>query len=74
MLMSSYPGQPCGSGQLVFGSGQPIRAKKTRGKRGPRLRAWAVTSLARVANSDIRFRPVASSLPPLHNDMVKTQF
>jgi len=73
-----YPGQPCGSGQLVFGSGQPIRAKKTR---GARLRAWADA----LPESDgecghVRrpiltpFSPVASSRPPLHSGMVKTQF
>ena len=32
-----YSGQSYGSGQLVFGSGQPIRAKKTRVTRGARL-------------------------------------
>jgi len=31
-----YSGQSYGSGQLVFGSGQPIRAKKTRVTRGAR--------------------------------------
>jgi len=73
-----YPGQPCGSGQLVFGSGQPIRAKKTR---GARLRAWADA----LPESDgecghVRrpiltpFSPVASSRLPLHSGMVKTQF
>jgi len=73
-----YPGQPCGSGQLVFGSGQPIRAKKTR---GARLRAWADA----LPESDgecghVRrliltpFSPVASSRPPLHSGMVKTPF
>jgi hypothetical protein len=35
------------------GWGQPIRAKKTR---GARLRAWAATSSARAAMSDVRFR------------------
>ena len=29
-----YPGRSRGSGQLVFGSSQPIRAKKTHGARG----------------------------------------
>jgi hypothetical protein len=33
-----YPSQSHGSVQLVFGSGQPIRVKKTR---GAHLRAWA---------------------------------
>ena len=56
-----YPGQSHGSAQLVFGSGQPIRAKKTRGTRFRR----PILTL---------FSPVASSLPPLHNGMVKTQF
>jgi len=74
----SYPGQPCGSGQLVFGSGQPIRAKKTR---GARLRAWADA----LPESDgecghVRrpiltlFSPVALSRPPLHSGIVKTPF
>jgi len=77
----SYPGQSHGSGQLVFGSGQPIRAKKTRGTRGARLRTWADA----LPESDgecghVRrpiltpFSPVASSLPPLHGGMVTTQF
>jgi len=38
-----YPGQSHGSGQMVFGSGQPIRAKKTRATRGARLCAWPAT-------------------------------
>ena len=70
-----YPGQPHGSGQLVFGSGQLIRVKKTR------LRAWTDA----LPESDgecghVRrpiltpFSPLASSLPPLHSGMVKTQF
>jgi hypothetical protein len=74
----SYPGQPCGSSQLVFGSGQPIRAKKTR---GARLRAWADA----LPESDgecghvwrpilTPFSPVASSRPPLQSGMVKTPF
>ena len=37
-----------GSGQLVFGSGQPIRVKKTR---GARLRAWPASSSARDGQS-----------------------
>jgi hypothetical protein len=55
-----YPGQSHGSGQLVFGSGQPIRAKKTRG-----------ASFRRPIST--LFSSVASSLPPLHGGMVKTQ-
>jgi len=76
-----YPGQSHGSGQLVFGLGQPIRAKKTRVTRGARLCAWPATSPSRddawgrfwcpISTS---FSPVASSLPPLHSGMVKTQF
>jgi hypothetical protein len=65
-------------GHLVFGSGQPIRAKKTRAER---LRAWADDSPERDgACGHVRgpilmpFSPVASSLPPLHSGMVKTQF
>jgi len=78
LLRHPYPGQPHGSGQLVFGWGQLIRVKKTR---GARLRAWADA----LPESDgecghVRrpiltpFSPVASSLPPLHSGMVKTQF
>jgi hypothetical protein len=78
MLTSSYPGQSRGSGQLVFGSGQLIRVKKTR---GVRLRAWADA----LPESDgecghgrrpilTLFSPMASSRPPLHSGMVKTQF
>jgi len=73
-----YPGQPCGSGQLVFGSGQPIRAKKTR---GARLRTWADAlpesdgECGHVRHPILTpFSPVASSRPPLHGGMVKTQF
>jgi len=51
-----YLGQPRGSGQLVFGSSQPIRAKKTRVTCGVRLCAWPATSPARVAVFDVRFR------------------
>jgi hypothetical protein len=76
-----YPGLARGSGRLVFGSGQPIRAKKTRVTRGARLCAWAVTSPARDGAwgrfrrpISTRFSTVASSLPPLHSGMVKTQF
>jgi hypothetical protein len=61
--------------------GQPIQAKKTRGTRGARLRAWADA----LPESDgecghVRrpiltpFSPVASSRPPLHSGMVKTPF
>jgi hypothetical protein len=67
----SYPGQPCGSGQ-------PIRAKKTR---GARLRAWADAlpesdgECGHVRRSMLTpFSPVASSRPPLHSGMVKTPF
>ena len=70
-----------GSGQLVFGSGQPIRVKKTRGTRGARLRSWADALPESDEECDhIRrpiltpFSPVASSLPPLHSGMVKTSF
>jgi len=77
MMTSSYPGQSHGSGQLVFGSGQPIRVKKTR---GARLRAWTATLSARGGVCgrfrrpiSTQFSPVASSLLPLHNGMVKTQ-
>jgi hypothetical protein len=52
----SLPGQPCGSGRLVFGSGQLIRVKKTRVTRGARLCAWVVTSPAREGVFDVRFR------------------
>ena len=51
-----YPGQPRGSGRLVFGSGQPIRAKKKHVTRGARLRAWTVTSSTREGVFDVRFR------------------
>ena len=47
-----YPSQSCESVRLVFGSGQPIRAKKTRGMR---LRAWPACSSAHAAMSDVRF-------------------
>ena len=47
-----YPGQPHGSGRLVFGSGQPIRAKKTHVTRGTRLGAWLATSSARDGDFD----------------------
>jgi hypothetical protein len=74
----SYPGQPCGSGQLVFGSGQPIRAKKTR---GARLRAWADALPESDGECGHVWRsiltpssPVASSRLPLHSGMVKTPF
>jgi len=73
-----YLGQSCGSGNLVFGSGQPIRAKKTR---AARLCAWPATSLAHDGACGhfqrlilMLFSLVASSLPPLHSGMVKTQF
>jgi hypothetical protein len=76
-----YPGQSHGSGQLVFGSGHPIRAKKTRATRGGRLCEWPATSSSRGSawgrfwrSISTRFSPVASSLPPLHSGMVKTQF
>ncbi|KAJ6857921.1 hypothetical protein NC652_040444 [Populus alba x Populus x berolinensis] len=63
---------------LVFGSGQLIRVKKTRGMRGARLRAWADA----LPESDgecghVRrpiltpFSPVASSRPPLHSGMLQ---
>jgi len=48
-----YPGLSHGSGQLVFGSDQPIWAKKTRGTRGPPPRRRVG---ARAATSDVRFR------------------
>ena len=48
-----YPGRSRGSGQLVFGSSQPIRAKKTH---GARWRAWTTTLSARAALSNVRFR------------------
>jgi len=51
----SHPGLARGSGHLVFGSGQPIRAKKTRVMRGARLCAWAATLLASADVSDVRF-------------------
>jgi len=51
-----YPGLARGSGRLVFGSGQLIRVKKMRVTRGARLCAWAVSSPARAAVSDVRFR------------------
>jgi hypothetical protein len=76
-----YPGLGLGSGRLVFGSGQPFRAKKTRGMRGVRLCAWPATLPARDGACvrfrhliSTRFSTVASSLPPLHSGMVKTQF
>ena len=85
MLMSwwrhHYPGLARGSGHLAFGSGQPIRAKKTRVTCGARLCAWPATSPERDGACgrfrrpiSTRFLPVASSLPPLHSGMVKTQF
>jgi hypothetical protein len=46
-----HAGQSRGLGQLVFGSGKPIRTKKTRGSC---WRAWAASSLARVAMSHVR--------------------
>jgi hypothetical protein len=74
-----YPGLARGSGQLVFGLGQPIRAKKTHGTRGARLRAWADALLESDGEcGHVRcpiltpFSPVASSRPPLHSGMVKT--
>jgi hypothetical protein len=76
-----YPGLARGSGRLVFGSGQLIRVKKTRVTRGACLCAWAVSSPARDGACggvwrpiSTRFSTVASSLPPLHSGMVKTQF
>ena len=67
-----------GSGQLVFGSGQLIRVKKTR---GARLCAWAATSpesdgeCGHVRRPILTpFSPLASSRPPLHDGMVKTAF
>ena len=70
-----------GSGQLVFGSGQLIRVKKTRGTRGARLRAWADALLESDGEcGHVRcpiltsFSPMASSRPPLHDGMVKTPF
>jgi hypothetical protein len=69
-----------GSGTWV-GSGQPIRAKKTRVMRGARLCAWPATPPERDGVCghfqhpiSTWFLPVASSLPPLHSGMVKTQF
>jgi len=69
-----------GSGTWV-GSGQPIRAKKTRVMRGARLCAWLATPPERDGVCghfqhpiSTWFLPVASSLPPLHSGMVKTQF
>jgi hypothetical protein len=64
-----YPGQPRGSGQLVFGSGQPIRAKKTR---VASHLAGACGYFQRSIST--QFSPVASSLPPIQIGMVKTQF
>jgi hypothetical protein len=76
-----YPGLARGSSRLVFGSGQLIRVKKMRVTRGARLCAWAVSSPARDGAGggfwrpiSTRFSTVASSLPPLHSGMVKTQF
>jgi len=76
-----YPGLACGSGRLVFGSGQLIRVKKTCVTRGACLCAWALSLLARDGAFcrfrrpiSTRFLTVASSFPPLHNGMVKTQF
>ena len=67
-----------GSGHLVFGSGQPIRVKKTR---GARLRAWADAlpesdgECGHVRRPSLTsFSPVASSRPPLQSGMVKTPF
>jgi hypothetical protein len=51
-----YPSQPRGSGRLVFRSGQPIWAKKTRATRGALLCAWPDTLPARDGDFDIRFR------------------
>jgi hypothetical protein len=75
------PGLAHGSGQLVFGSGQPIWAKKTRVTRGARLCAWSTTPPERDGACghfrrpiSTRFSTVASSLPPLQSGMVKTQF
>jgi hypothetical protein len=77
-MLTSYSS---GSGHLVFGSGQPIQAKKTRGARGARLCTWADVSLERDGacgyvrrSSFAPFSPMASSLPPLHSGMVKTPF
>jgi hypothetical protein len=74
----AYPSQPHGSGQLVFGSGQLIRVKKTR---GARLHAWTDAlpesdgECGHVRRSILTpFSPLASSLPPLYSGMVKTQF
>ncbi|KAJ6972836.1 hypothetical protein NC653_033222 [Populus alba x Populus x berolinensis] len=60
-----------GSGQLVFGSGQLIRVKKTR---GARLRAWPATSpesdgeCGHVRRPILTpFSPVALYRPPLHS-------
>jgi len=76
-----FPGLAHRSGRLVFGSGQLIRVEKTRVTRGARLCAWAVSSPARDGACggfrrliSTRFSTVASSLPPLHSGMVKTQF
>jgi hypothetical protein len=76
-----YPGLARGSGHLVFGSGQLIRVKKTCVTRGARLCAWEVSSPVRDSACggfqrpiSMRFSIVASSRPPLHSGMVKTQF
>jgi len=53
-----YPGQSHGSGQLVFGSGQPIRAKKTRGTHGrvcARGRMPCRRVMESAAMSNVRF-------------------
>jgi len=52
----SHPGLARGLGHLVVGSGQPIRAKKTRVTRGACLCAWPATLPARKDDSDVRFR------------------
>jgi len=82
MIMSwwhhTHPGLARGSGHLVFGSGQPIRAEKTCVTCGARLCAWPATPPARDGcfrrPISTRVSPVDSSLPPLHSGMVKTQF
>ena len=67
-----------GLGQLVFGSGQPIWVKKTR---GARLCVWADALLESDGECGhvrrpilMLFSPVASSRPPLHSGIVKTPF